>query len=548
MDLRDRTVMILGGSGLVGHAVARRLLGAAPRRVVLVALFEAEVRATARALEPYRGRATLEVEWGNVLLPAGIAQLERGSVMANAEHRRLMVQDLLSELTDDVLQRSLLYQLLLKYKPDAVVDSINTATAFAYQDALRSAQDLLALARRGEVDEAAVERHVLLLTLPQLIRHVQILVESLKRAETKAYVKIGTSGTGGMGFNIPYTHSEERPSRPLLTKSAVGGAQSLLLFLLGRTPGAPAAIEIKPTATIAWREIGFGPIRRKGKVIPLVDCPKPVKLAQAFSPGVAPWCDLGKPLEGVFIDVGENGLFAPDEFETVTALGQMEFITPEEVADYVAMELEGRPTGRDVVAALDAATAGPTYRAGMLRASALARLRSLEQETQSRAVAYEMLGPPRLTKLLWESHLCGLLRPSVRALAQSRPVELAAEAYARVQRDSGVRSHILSVGIPILTPDGEGLYRGSLVVVPGDGADPRAAAPRGWVDLRPDQFGVWIKRAQQMVAQDVDRAGRAAESGSDVDWMAIGADDPIQPARFATWVFRFEDRGERIKR
>jgi len=548
MELRDRTVMILGGSGLVGHAVARRLLGAAPRRVVLVALFEDEVRATARALEPYRGRTTIEVEWGNVFLPASLAQLERGSVMANPEHRRLMLQDLLSELTDDVFHRSFLSRLLLKYKPDAVVDSINTATAFAYQDALRSAQDLLALARRGEVDEAAVERHVLLLTLPQLIRHVQILVESLKRAETKAYVKIGTSGTGGMGFNIPYTHSEERPSRPLITKSAVAGAQSLLLFLLGRTPGAPATVEIKPTATIAWREIGFGPIRRKGKPIPLVDCPTPVALARAFDPDAAPWCDLGKPLEGVFIDVGENGLFAPDEFETVTALGQMEFITPEEVADYAVMELEGRPTGRDVVAALDAATAGPTYRAGMLRAAALERLRALEHQTKSRAVAYEMLGPPRLTKLLWESHLCALLRPSVRALAQSRATDLAVEAQTRVERDATLRSHILSVGIPILTPDGERLYRGSLVVVPGEGGDPRAAAPRGWVDLRPDQFGMWIKRAQEMVAQDARRAGRAAESGSDVDWMAIGADNPIEPARFATWVFRFEDRGERIKR
>src|SRR2546422_10847032 len=205
MDLRDRTVMILGGSGLVGHAVARRARGAARRRVVLVALSEEEGRAPAGALEPYGGRAPLEVEWGNVFPPAGIAQLERGSVMANAEHRRLLIQDLLSELTDDVLQRSFLYQLLLKYKPDAVVDSINTATAFAYQDALRSAQDLLALARRGEVDEAAVERHVLLLTLPQLIRHVQILVESLKRAETKAYVKIGTSGTGGMGRSEEHT-------------------------------------------------------------------------------------------------------------------------------------------------------------------------------------------------------------------------------------------------------------------------------------------------------------------------------------------------------
>src|SRR5439155_7047525 len=195
MDLRDRTVMILGGSGLVGHAVARRLLGTAPRRLVLVALFDEEVRATARALEPYRGRATIEVEWGNVFLPATLAHLERGAVMANPAHRRLMLQDLLDELTDDVCHRSFLYQLLIKYKPDAVVDSINTATAFAYQDGLRSAQDLLALTRRGEVDEAAVERHVLLLTLPQLIRHVQILVESLKRAQTKAYVKVGTSGT-----------------------------------------------------------------------------------------------------------------------------------------------------------------------------------------------------------------------------------------------------------------------------------------------------------------------------------------------------------------
>ena len=119
-------------------------------------------------------------------------------------------------------------------------------------------------------------------------------------------------------------------------------------------------------------------------------------------------------------------------------------------------------------------------------------------------VAYEMLGPPRLTKLLWESHLCGLLRPSVRA-AESHAPALAAEAVGRVERDPMLRSHILSVGIPILTPDGARLYRGSVVAVPAD-------------------------------------------SGSDVAWTAIGADEPIEPARFVTWVFRFEDRGERIKR
>jgi NAD(P)-dependent dehydrogenase (short-subunit alcohol dehydrogenase family) len=548
MELRDRTAMILGGSGLVGLAVARRLLAAAPRRIVLVALFENEVKATARTLEPYRSRTTIAVEWGDVFMPASLARLERGGVVANAEHRALLLRDVLGELTDDVLHRNFLYQLLLKYRPDAVVDSINTATAFAYQDVVKSAQELLTLAGEGKLDRAALERHVLVLTMPQLIRHMQVLVEGLRRAGTKAYVKIGTSGTGGMGFNIPYTHSEERPSRTLLAKAAVAGAQSLLLFLLGRTPGAPATVEIKPTATIAWREIGFGPIRRRGKPIPLVDCPEPVPVTEAFRAGATPWCDLGKPLEGVFIDVGENGLFSRDEFETVTALGQMEFVTPEEVADYVVMELEGRPTGRDIVGALDAATAGPTYRAAMLRTHAIEHLRTLERQTRSRSVAYEMLGPPRLTKLLWESHLCALLRPSVRALAQSRATDLAAEAHDLVTRDAALRSHILSVGVPILAPDGERVYRGSAVVVPVDGTDPRRAAARGWVDLRPDQLGMWIKRAQEMVAQAERRHSRAAESGSGVDWTAVGADEPIEPARFATWVFRYEDRGERIKR
>src|SRR5437899_9323366 len=150
----------------------------------------------------------------------------------------------------------------------------------------------------------------------------------------------------------------------------------------------------------------------------------------------------------------------------------------------------------------------------MLRAAALERLRALEHQTKSRSVAYEMLGPPRLTKLLWESHLCALLRPSVRALAQSRATDLAVEAQTRVERDATLRSHILSVGIPILTPDGERLYRGGQVAVPadgGDGGDPRSAAPRGWVDLRPEQFGIWITRAREMIGQAERRARRSDE-------------------------------------
>src|SRR2546428_93581 len=155
MELRDRTVMILGGSGLVGLAVARRVLAASPRRVVLVALFEEEVQAAAVSLEPHRGRAAIAVEWGDVFLPAALAKLGRGAVVASAEHRAVLLHDLLSELTEDVLGRSFLAQLLMKYRPDAVVDCINTATAFAYQDVVQAARELLERAAQGTADRQA---------------------------------------------------------------------------------------------------------------------------------------------------------------------------------------------------------------------------------------------------------------------------------------------------------------------------------------------------------------------------------------------------------
>ena len=50
------------------------------------------------------------------------------------------------------------------------------------------------------------------------------------------YLKVGTTGTGGMGLNIPYTHSEDKPSRKLLAKNETAFGHTGLLFLLARTP------------------------------------------------------------------------------------------------------------------------------------------------------------------------------------------------------------------------------------------------------------------------------------------------------------------------
>ncbi|MDH5551547.1 MAG: hypothetical protein OEZ42_16820, partial [Gemmatimonadota bacterium] len=191
-----------------------------------------------------------------------------------------------------------------------------------------------------------------------------------------------------------------------------------------------------------------------------------------------------------------------------------------------------------------ASTAGPTYQAGVLRAEAIERLRALETEHGVRSVAFEMLGPPRLTKLLYEAFILSQLRTSVRALADSDPEKLSAEAVELVARDAELRSTIVSVGLPIII-SGTKVYRGASVMIkPVDGNVEQAVA-RGWVDLRAFNAGVWVDRARQMVDQAGQRAGG---SDSGVDWWALSPEDAIAPPRFATWIFRHEDGGERIKR
>jgi hypothetical protein len=334
----------------------------------------------------------------------------------------------------------------------------------------------------------------------------------------------------------------------LLSKSAVAGAQTMLLFLLARTPGGPPIVkEIKPTAAIAWKEIGYGPIRKGGREIELVDCP-PDRAYPVDSPAtLAPDGDFGVRMDGrlesVYIDTGENGLFSVGEFTAITTLGQMEFVTPEEIADNVLGEIEGHSTGSDIVAALDSSVMGPSYRAGFLRQSALARLRNLEEQHGTASVAFEILGPPRLSKLLYEAHLlkvaCGTMQEALRREA----VALSRDCLAVVTREAVLRQRILSIGIPILLPDGRGLLRGPSIKAQD--------AEHGWVDLRPENMAHWQVRLGALRAE-IQMALAEPEASSRLDRAYPAArewrdDDAFDVGEIAGWVFIREERGRRGK-
>lgn len=552
MDIEGRDVLILGGSGLVGIAVARELLPHRPRRLVVSGLTQNEAEgavADVRRESALADDTVVEAAWGDVFLPDALRERRREELLADEASRTLLLDDLYGELTEAVVSRSMLGALLLRSRPHIVIDCVNTATAIAYQNVFDSAARLRDAARASAAGTEMVEQHLATLYLPQLIRHVQIAVEAMRRAGTQFYVKVGTAGTGGMGLNIPFTHSEERPSRTLLAKSGIAGAHSLLLYLMARTPGAPAVKEIKPTAAISWKRIAHGEIRRGGRVIRRVDATEAVPVSTAFGRDDGAWRELEQPLTGVYLDAGENGLFSMGEFETLTALGLMEFITPEEIATNVVREIRGHPTGRDIVAALDAATSGPTYRAGVLREVALDRMQSLEREHGEEAVAYEMLGPPRLAKLLFESAILGRLFARLADLVDLDADATAAAAHELITSDADLRTRILTGALPILLPDGSSLLRGRDVrVAPEDdqGPDDPRLAEAGWVDLRPENWRKWSERARLMLAELEGRPGPDQGSRADVEPSDRGL--RIRPGRIAAWVFRHEDRGERIKR
>ena len=551
MEIKGRKVLLLGGSGLCGMAVARELAAHKPASIIITGLTKAEAETAVAELQGegiLDPVTTVHAEWGDIFVPHSLKDKTRREVLDSESARGALIDDLFGELTEDVVKRSTLGALLLKYSPDIIVDSINTATAFAYQNIFDAATDIRAKAIDNTVSRDDVERLLATLYMPQLIRHVQIALEGMRRASTVLYLKIGTSGTGGMGLNIPFTHSEERPSRMLLAKSGVAGAHTLLLYLMARTPGAPAVKEIKPTAAISWKRITHGAITRRGQPIQRVDCTKALPVDESFAPGVDNFQATGEALSGVFIDAGENGFFSLGEFETLTSLGLMEFITPEEIACDVVREISGYATGHEIVAALDAATSGPTYRAGVLREVALERMSELEAKENVESVAYEMLGPPRLSKLLFEATILGRLFDDLKAVAGGDATDITRRANELIQNDADLRVRALSIGLPILLADGK-LLRGPEVKVgplPGQSPSDPKLVDNGWVDLREANWRKWTQRAGSMMKELNPNTG--PDYGSRTDVEPGSRRYQIRPGRMAAWIFRTEDRGERMKR
>ncbi len=568
----DQTYLILGGGGMIGIQIAREIARELkPKTIVIASLYPQEVSGAIEQLKiefssiefnGFAGDIFLRTEWNR-------QAKSRRQLMETEENRVALFEDVFGEF-DAAYKRSQLAQLIFDHKPDVVVDSINTATAISYQDVYTSSQItkskfevLIGHIKAGNADDTLsasgvakkmMETLLIEQSVPQLVRHVFIIQRAMTEAHTRLYIKVGTTGTGGMGLNIPYTHSEDKPSATLMTKTAIAFAHTGLMFLMARTDGGPIVKEIKPGAMVGYADITLRAIKAKdGKPMSMF-ASQTEKLGSALvlKEGEDKYQRLGD-LEMAIVDTGENGLFAKGEFEAITHIWQMEFVTPEEIAQQVVMEIKGGNTGYDMIGAIDAAVMNPTYRAGYLRSFALQEVSRLE-DADHPSVAIGRLGPPELGKLLWEAQLLKTKYGSISRVLKKSADDLAREMDELIRSDAGtnLRQRIISIGLPILTPDGSALIRGPFLRIPEapnmtsvpvtpDSIDKWAT--KGWVDLRAQNFAVWLDRFARMKRENEQAHGR----GSAAVTLQTYWSDEISIGAIAGWIFNNEEGGFRIK-
>ena len=154
-----------------------------------------------------------------------------------------------------------------------------------------------------------------------------------------------------------------------------------------------------------------------------------------------------------------------------------------------------------------------------------------------------------MSKLLFEAAILERLYSVMEVAAGLDPEDAARRSRALIEEDADLRQRILTIGLPILLPDGEAVLRGASVKVPpepGLSSTDDKIVHAGWVDLRSSNWSLWKERITGVTEEIRNRPG--VMEGSQADQELGDAEGRIRPGRMAAWIFRYEDKGERIKR
>lgn len=534
--LSGSTVLILG-AGQVGVETAVQCLKEGVKNIILHCLTADEAALAAAEVGKQRNDSvTIRQSHGNVLLPSKLATLP--GIAADSAEEAELLNYLYGQLTPELVKSSLLYQLVDQFHPIFIVDAINMATAVGYR------QCLYETVRSALADGESVSSHVNAiarsLPVPQLVRFIQTLQQAMKDFKVERYVKVSTTGLGGMGFNIMYTHGdlgEPGLSTKLLGKISAAGILHQLLWTLRHTPGFKINMVV-PAALIGWGAVAQRSIVPADR--PLVDCdPIPIVNLSASEPlGVLTKVRMlyGKTIASTVVASGENGDYALHDMAAITAPGQMGCITKEEVATAVLKALQGNEE-HCLLAAMDQAQLRDSANGYHHRRELIDTMQQMVDSRGIPSPSLLNLGP-RVAKLLWELEIISRVCPMLRQAVELSSDELTARCQQLIKDSENHRQMVLSLNLPIITNDFIFLSSSEPVTL----SDLEGRADKQCVDLRRSNISRW-QEAFRRIINSID----SGEVPSFSNWQDVAPDYPIKPGELLGYWFTLSGGGKKVE-
>ena len=138
MKMNPEKVMILGGSGLIGYQIARKIardLG--PKIIFIVTLHQSTMREALQGLRKEFPKVTFDGSWGNIFLRSSWREKKRSELLLNRRQTEKLIQDLYIQNPSSG-DKNHLARLIRQQKPDVIIDAIPTASSLAaMEDAVR---------------------------------------------------------------------------------------------------------------------------------------------------------------------------------------------------------------------------------------------------------------------------------------------------------------------------------------------------------------------------------------------------------------------------
>jgi hypothetical protein len=188
--------------------------------------------------------------------------------------------------------------------------------------------------------------------------------------------------------------------------------------------------------------------------------------------------------------------------------------------------------------------------------SAVDKLAELEKIHNTNSVAFELLGPPRLSKLLHEINILKSVFGGMKQILNESSSNLSQKAFEYLKSNTKLRNEIISISIPILLPDGKSLLRGNDIKIPPFRGDNELEvnqknidrwAHDGWVDLREESMKQWQHRLKTIIDEAESIAPEDTSSMHVRNKKYWNNFETIDIGKVVGWIFIKEEKGERMK-